>query len=56
LNGAIAACAERLALPAPVNRALAEVLVALTNEQAQREAWRHRPDRLAALMQASAKV
>jgi 2-dehydropantoate 2-reductase len=46
LNGAVAREAERLGVPAPVNRALADVLLSLAEGRADREFYRHRPEAL----------
>lgn len=51
LNGAVAGHGARLGIPTPVNRALAEVLTALTEGRESRDAWRGRPGRLAGLAQ-----
>jgi 2-dehydropantoate 2-reductase len=47
LNGAVAAYARQLGAPAPVNAAYTQVLTALTEGHAPRDAWRGRPERLA---------
>ncbi len=47
LNGAVAAHGARLGVPTPVNRALTDVLTALTQGHESRAAWRSRPERLA---------
>ena len=56
LNGAVARHGQATGVPTPVNRALTNVLTALTNGQAQRDAWRARPDAIAALVKSPPKV
>lgn len=46
LNGAVAAHGARLGIPTPANRALTEVLTALTDGRESWDAWRGRPERL----------
>jgi 2-dehydropantoate 2-reductase len=48
LNGAVAREGERLGVPAPVNRTLTDVLLALVEGRADRETYRHKPDVLLA--------
>lgn len=44
LNGAVAREGERLGVPAPVNRTLTDVLLALAEGRADRETYRRKPD------------
>lgn len=46
LNGAVAREGERLGVPAPVNRTLTDVLLALAEGRGDRETYRHKPDLL----------
>lgn len=46
LNGAVAREGDRLGVPAPVNRTLTDVLLALAEGRADREAYRHKPETL----------
>ncbi|HEV2440362.1 MAG TPA: 2-dehydropantoate 2-reductase [bacterium] len=46
LNGAVAREGERLGVSVPVNRTLADVLLALAEGRADRETYRHHPDAL----------
>jgi 2-dehydropantoate 2-reductase len=46
LNGAVAREGERLGVPAPVNRTLTDILLALAEGRADRDAYRHKPGAL----------
>jgi 2-dehydropantoate 2-reductase len=46
LNGAVAREGERLGVPAPVNRTLTDILLALAEGRAARDAYRRRPEAL----------
>jgi 2-dehydropantoate 2-reductase len=46
LNGAVAREGERLGVPAPVNRTLTDILLALAEGRADRDAYRHKPEAL----------
>lgn len=50
LNGVVAEHGARLGIPTPVNRALTATLLALTEGREPRDAWRGRPQRLAAAL------
>jgi 2-dehydropantoate 2-reductase len=49
LNGAVARYGQEAGVGTPVNRALTDVLTALSNGEAGREEWRAHPDAIAAL-------
>jgi 2-dehydropantoate 2-reductase len=46
LHGAVVRAGEKCNVPTPVNKALTEILVALTNKEIPLEEFAHRPDRL----------
>lgn len=50
LNGAVATYGARLGVPTPVNQALAELVGNLTASRDAWDAWRGRPERIAALI------
>ena len=56
LNGAVASYGREASVPTPVNRALADVLTALTNGEDRPEEWRARPDAIAVLAKSTPKV
>ncbi len=56
LNGAIADQAERMGLPAPVNRALTDILVELVERPSEWEAFRDRPQVLLAEIDRRSKM
>ncbi len=56
LNGAVARYGREAGVPTPVNRALTDVLTALTNEQTRRDEWCARPDAIVALVKSPPKV
>jgi 2-dehydropantoate 2-reductase len=56
LNGAVARYGREVGVPTPVNRALTDVLTALTRGQARRDEWRAHPDTIAALVESPPQV
>jgi 2-dehydropantoate 2-reductase len=56
LNGAVARCGREAGVPTPVNRTLTDVLTALSDGEAGREAWRADPAGIIARVKASPKV
>jgi 2-dehydropantoate 2-reductase len=56
LNGAVAKYGQEAGVPTPVNRALTDILTALTNGQTQRDEWRARPDAITALVKSPPQV
>ena len=56
LNGAVARCGQGTGVPTPVNRALTDVLTALTDGQTRRDEWRARPNAIAALVKSPPQV
>ena len=51
LNGAVARAADRLGLPAPVNRGLTELVEEVLADPERRAWFRRRPDRLVAALE-----
>jgi 2-dehydropantoate 2-reductase len=56
LNGAVAHYGQASGVPTPVNRALTDVLTALSKGEARREQWRGSPAAIDLLAKSSAKV
>jgi 2-dehydropantoate 2-reductase len=56
LNGAVASYGRKAGVPTPVNRALTDVLTALTNGEDRPEEWRALPEAIAAQVKSPAQV